>query len=430
MTNKLSNFEESIKESLENHEVPYNQEHWDELEKNLDKVSEGAAVAGYSVGWSVFSGAAVLAILAGVYLYYPKTSNVKEIFSTEKSVELNNLSDSNDIQNNSKKDSNFSVFPKGEEVVVSENNNNTINSTNKTENNNKNKVSKKDKILSKKEIESELKNNLKKTDKIEKSGVIVSKDLTKFSINTRKGCQGLSIQFKLDNPDVKANYLWNFGDGFFSNEPNPTHSFNKTGLFDVSISVTSSANGKISSNTIANMVEIEAAPNANFEIIKSEKTAGSIDFTNSSQEALTYDWDFGDGKSSKETNPEHFYKEKGEFIVKLVASNKGGCSDSFTKKIYIENEYNLNAAGIFYPNKNEKFMPSDLLDLKNYKSFALQVYDATSGIIIFESTKSTQPWNGKLKNGETVPAGNYPWFVTQKLRDGNSEIYKGVVEIK
>ena len=418
MTNKLSNLENSLKDSLENHELPYNEDHWGEMEKNLDKVSEGA-VAGYGIGWSLMGGIAIIGVIAGAYFY---TQNSSQENSTSK-LPKNTINTSENMSVKNKVDSTDKFLSENPLKTDFLKTTESINKTNSSPKNKKREIFNPTKIQNNKNDG----HNASKS-KMAADENSTSKDLTKFSVNTRKGCEGLLIQFNLDHPDPKANYLWNFGDGYFSNEANPSHAFNKTGMFDVSISVTSSAYGNISSNTIANMVEIESTPEANFE--SSKDISGNIKFSNKSKEAQKYNWDFGDGTTSSELNPNHFYKNKGEFIVKLVATNNTGCSDELTKNIMIERDYNLLATEMFVPTKNEMFMPSALFETSKYQNFELQIFDATNGIVIFNSKKSTQQWNGKLPTGEFANPGKYPWFVTQKLNDGRTEIYKGIVEIK
>jgi PKD repeat protein len=50
-------------------------------------------------------------------------------------------------------------------------------------------------------------------------------------------------------------------------------------------------------------------------------------FTNDSQHAEKFEWDFGDGFSSNEVNPVYIYTGTGPFEVKLTAISKNGQSD-------------------------------------------------------------------------------------------------------
>jgi len=60
----------------------------------------------------------------------------------------------------------------------------------------------------------------------------------------------------------------------------------------------------------------------------------TITFTNTSQYATSYEWDFGDGNSSSEENPTHSYSSTGEFTITLTADGDEG-SGSKTKSIPI-----------------------------------------------------------------------------------------------
>lgn len=60
----------------------------------------------------------------------------------------------------------------------------------------------------------------------------------------------------------------------------------------------------------------------------------TITFTNTSQYATSYGWDFGDGNSSTEKNPTHSYSSATEFTITLTANGEEG-SGSKTKSIPI-----------------------------------------------------------------------------------------------
>ena len=73
-------------------------------------------------------------------------------------------------------------------------------------------------------------------------------------------------------------------------------------------------------------------PHANFSSNISSFTAT---FTNSSSNATTYNWDFGDGEISTLTNPIHSYAYDGTYTVTLIASNVcGSDTTSFVVNIY------------------------------------------------------------------------------------------------
>lgn len=49
-----------------------------------------------------------------------------------------------------------------------------------------------------------------------------------------------------------------------------------------------------------------------------------VTFTNSTTDAKSFRWDFGDSTSSVETNPTHTYKKKGKFVATLYATLNNG----------------------------------------------------------------------------------------------------------
>ena len=62
-------------------------------------------------------------------------------------------------------------------------------------------------------------------------------------------------------------------------------------------------------------------PSASFDFTISTK---EINFTNTSEMATDYSWDFGDGSTSSEENPNHSYPNDDEYTVALTASNTCG----------------------------------------------------------------------------------------------------------
>jgi enterochelin esterase-like enzyme len=53
-----------------------------------------------------------------------------------------------------------------------------------------------------------------------------------------------------------------------------------------------------------------------------------VQFNNTSINAETFDWDFGDGNTATKENPVHVYDEFGTFTVRLKVSNKNGSDDA------------------------------------------------------------------------------------------------------
>lgn len=60
----------------------------------------------------------------------------------------------------------------------------------------------------------------------------------------------------------------------------------------------------------------------------------TVEFSNQSEKAETYEWDFGDGSFSNDPNPVHEYRSSGNFLVSLKAI-KGNKETTYTKRIVI-----------------------------------------------------------------------------------------------
>ena len=61
----------------------------------------------------------------------------------------------------------------------------------------------------------------------------------------------------------------------------------------------------------------------------------TLDFINTSANALTYDWQIDAVTESSDTDFSRTFNEAGTFILRLVATNTGGCSDVYDEVIVV-----------------------------------------------------------------------------------------------
>lgn len=79
-----------------------------------------------------------------------------------------------------------------------------------------------------------------------------------------------------------------------------------------------------------------AKPVADFVLTQKDNTApAEVILQNNSQNAETYFWDFGDGTTSEEENPDHEYILSGRYTVTLNAKNKNKISTT-SKEVLFE----------------------------------------------------------------------------------------------
>ena len=59
----------------------------------------------------------------------------------------------------------------------------------------------------------------------------------------------------------------------------------------------------------------------------------TVQFTDTSTNANTYYWQFGDGNTSGDRNPIHTYGEYGDYVVVLTITDNNGNSDEFQQNV-------------------------------------------------------------------------------------------------
>lgn len=163
-----------------------------------------------------------------------------------------------------------------------------------------------------------------------------------FTLDPPSGCYPLPVQFT-DNSTPGTgqitSWTWDFGDGTqFSDQANPTHSYDSAGTFDVKLTVKNSAGCEASSpirKVITNKgVTVDFTADKTFTC----SAPATVNFAASSSGAgnITYEWDYGDGATGTGKNSSHTYTKKGKFGVTLTAVvGGGGCQDQVIKQDYI-----------------------------------------------------------------------------------------------
>lgn len=119
---------------------------------------------------------------------------------------------------------------------------------------------------------------------------------------------GSTIDFT-DQSSGASNWHWSFGDGQTSEMQNPQHTYANAGKYDVCLV----AGNPCESDTICQEVEVCADVKAAFNYTINNHQ--SVLFQDASINAEHWFWDFGDGNSSTDQNPEHAYSNSGEFQV-------------------------------------------------------------------------------------------------------------------
>ncbi len=126
-----------------------------------------------------------------------------------------------------------------------------------------------------------------------------------------------------------SGHFWDFGDGNTSQLNAPEHIFTEAGEYTVTLTGISIYNQcPASYSTIVTVVDIPAVsfdPSALNGCVPFE-----IELTNTSETPIFYEWNFGDGNTSIDENPNHVFEEVGTYDVTLVATDINGCFNDTT----------------------------------------------------------------------------------------------------
>ncbi len=138
-------------------------------------------------------------------------------------------------------------------------------------------------------------------------------------------------------------YIWDFGDG---NKIKTTkaycyHRYKKTGIYSVSLVICGYNSNKALKKTKKGYIHVGVEDQNSQPEFTAYPDTGTLPlkvrFTDrSTGEINKWHWDFGDGHTSEDQNPEHIYLKSGNYDVTLTITNKDGLKKQYVKKQYID----------------------------------------------------------------------------------------------
>lgn len=410
--NPLDKFEHGIQEAYNNYELPYSSSEWTQVSRRIIRKRLFTSLALWG------SAAALIAVVGttGYFILSSETEN--QVVQTPNSAEVvNNESAPVETKNDAlEKEASLNE-------ILNDLGGNSVQASNQTDNNNNDNNS------------TGISEDSPESDPINvslESQMIAELESNKNSLfiepSVRNACAGTEVNFNAKNSPKNGSYLWNFGDGSFSNQENPIHIYKSTGTFDVSLSVTDPNNGQISTIAMRDLITINPKPEADFEWTYTNSPAGepTAKFVNTSVNANSFVWKFSDNKTSTEVSPSVIYSSKGKQAVILEVHNSYGCKDEQIKLVQVNADFNLDAQSSMSA-QSISFMPDALK--KGGNKFKLTIYDGEN--IIFESTSKTKAWKGETKGGKKAVAGQqFPWIVLIYGENGiDARYYSGTLTI-
>ena len=159
------------------------------------------------------------------------------------------------------------------------------------------------------------------------------------------GLPPMDVNFTDLSQNTVTSWEWDFGDGNTSTLQNPVNSYTTPGVYSVQLIVVGP--GGSDSITKTDYITVNYhAPTCDF---MADVTSGivplTVNFTDLSVDSVdTWSWDFGDGGTSSEQNPQYDYGIPGLYTVSLTVTGPGG-NDTHVKTDYITVNYPAPTAG-------------------------------------------------------------------------------------
>jgi len=271
------------------------------------------------------------------------------------------------------------------------------------------------------------------------------KPIADFTQNKANGCAPHEVHFV--NNSLYGNddgYEWDFDDGTPPvKEFQPVHTFTEPGYYRVKLKVT----GEGGESFDYGIIRVYPTPKADFvaypQRVMLPDAEVRLQNLTTDCDSCTYDWDMGDGTQYLDVNdPNHIYKEMGEYRVSLWASRKypdAVCIDSISKypAVWVEGIGYVKFPDAFKPNpsgpnggsyddhdmKNEVFHPIHY-GVVEYK---LMIFTRW-GEQVFTSKDVNIGWDGYI-NGRLAEQGVYVWRAIGKYTNGKVFDKRGTVTL-
>jgi gliding motility-associated-like protein len=237
-----------------------------------------------------------------------------------------------------------------------------------------------------------------------------------ISPSTFRGCVPAGIFFdNLSEPiDETYDITWEFGDGGTSPLVSPWHTYEEPGVYTVSLDITSPIGCK-TDTTFFDLITVEESPKAGFSFAPDQPSNinPTVEFTDESERANQWLWDFGTGKNSLQRNPSYTFPDTGRYEVRQIVTHPNGCTDTLLQIVDVLPEVRYFLPNAFTPNSdavNDEYKGTGFL--VGASNFNMSIWNRW-GEMVFQTANAEEGWNGrKFNNGQSAPNGVYVVLVT------------------
>lgn len=422
----MKDLEKIFKESLSNHEVPYDANAWTALSTKMATTPKPF----YKKGWfyGAVAGAAIVIVATSYFVGGNEIDSTdiagKEAIktNTEKAVSTNELKEVVALNQEHN-----SVGEKPE-MAIEESSNNKIELNEEIA----------EHIISTSEEKNQEGTHVSETTTnelniIENEPLLNALNAT-FELKEHAVCIGSSvfIQLPKQTPEVEE-ILTIDGVSISLNKHNRNveHKTEKSGSFDINYTV--ARKNRKEAISLVKHVTVHSMDQSDFQYTtRTEKGMPLTEFSTTCDNAI---WKIDGKVVSKSSQFKYLFMNKGTYEVSLEIQNENGCESSTSEMIHIESNYRLFAeTGLILGSNDQRlnsFMPFALEEM-DQPDFMLSVMDARTGELLFTSNDVSYKWDGTNRTtGNKLEAGSIVfWTVIIKGNKYITSPIKGDVTIQ
>lgn len=228
--------------------------------------------------------------------------------------------------------------------------------------------------------------------------------------------------------DTLISWFWEFGDQNTDNLQHPVHYYKMVNYYDVKLTVESN-NHCFHDTLLPGVAWVKPLPVSKFtyERVNYDFEKVEFQFTDQSTDAISWDWDFGDGQQSNDQHPSLKYIDTAHYPVQLIVSNNLNCWDTSLQSVWALPEFLIYVPNAFTPNVdnlNEGFAPRATA---YYLKYNMRIYDRW-GELMFETDQLSESWDG-VYQGTACESGVYIYYIHVVDLFGKTHNFKGNVTL-
>jgi gliding motility-associated-like protein len=235
-------------------------------------------------------------------------------------------------------------------------------------------------------------------------------------------CAGRNTTVNVNVTGGKPGYIYNWSDSL-GNGPGP-YTVSPASSISYTCFVTDGCGNK---DSVSTPVFVLPSPKAIFSPTPDSIMGGQyVSFVDSSTNANSWYWTFGDGNSSFNPFPYYQYVNRGNYVVTLIVQDQFGCTDTVRHTVYVAG-HTIYVPNVFTPNgdgQNDVFH----VTVSGIQTYSIEIYNQW-GQEIFVANSPYIDWDGRSSSGVEEPDGTYYYLIKATDYDNRAYHLEGFTQI-